>query len=250
MKDLTRFSKKVCDALQCYVYAYFDPRDGKPFYIGQGCGNRVFSHLHETSDKEKVQRIDALKDLGLQPGIYILRHGLTAEEAKLVESVAIDLLGVDNLTNIVRGHHSRKFGKRSIEEIVRIYDADEVTITEPAVLIRINKVYRPDMTRRELYEMTRSCWRVGPDREKAEYAMAVFDGVILEVYRIEAWLPGGSTFGDDCHGERDLDALKDRFEFVGRIAHEVRDKYIGKSVRHIWSLGAQNPVRYVNVRGS
>jgi len=245
-----RFSKRVCARLKYYVYAYLDPREGKPFYIGQGSKNRVFDHLKEDSDKEKVKKIRELDSLGLKPIIYILRHGLTASEAILVESVAIDLLGVENLTNCVRGHHSRKLGRMSVDEIIRIYDADEVTITEPSILIRINKAYVPNMSARELYEKTRSCWKLSKQREKAKYAMAVFDGVILEVYRIEAWLPGGSTFGEDYHKGRNLEHAKARYEFVGQIAYEIRDKYIGKSVRHLWPQGAQYPILYVNVRDS
>jgi len=242
------FSPKVRTALKHYVYAYYDPRTERPFYIGQGHGNRVFAHLHEDSDKEKVQVIRELEALGLEPEIRILRHGLTAAEAKLVEAVAIDLLGIDNLTNEVRGHYSRQFGNMSLDEIIRIYDAEEVDIKVPAILIRINRAYRSDMSPRELYELTRSAWVVSRAKcDKVQYAMSVYQGVIMEVYEIAGWFQGGATFGDDVHGERDENTSL-RLEFVGRIAEDIRSQYVGRSVAHILKRGAQNPIQYVNVK--
>lgn len=250
MTNHKSFSSKVRAALKYYVYAYYDPRTKKPFYIGQGQDNRVFAHLRDESDKEKVHVIRELEALGMEPEIRILRHGLNAAGAKLVESVAIDLLGVDNLTNEVRGHHSRRFGNMSIDEIIRLYDAEKVDIEVPAILIRINTTYRPGMTRRELYEMTRTSWVVSATRcEKVRYAMPVYQGVILEVYEIATWLPGGAVFAEDFHEGRDLDKTAERREFVGRIAKDIRHRYVGKSVAHIWKQGAQNPIRYVNIDG-
>ena len=49
--------------------------------------------------------------------IDILRHGLTPEEALVVESAAIDLLGLDDLANRVRGQHSRDLGRTSVDAI-------------------------------------------------------------------------------------------------------------------------------------
>lgn len=42
------------------------------------------------------------------------------------------------------------------------------------------------------------------------------------------------------------DELKNRFEFVGKIAgDEIRNKYKDKSVSGIYSKGEQNPIRYI-----
>lgn len=40
--------------------------------------------------------------------------------------------------------------------------------------------------------------------------------------------------------------LKNRYEFVGRVApEEIRKKYKDKSVANIFSKGEQNPIRYI-----
>lgn len=42
---------------------------------------------------------------------------------------------------------------------------------------------------------------------------------------------------------------ENRWEFVGQKADEaIRTKYIGKSVEHYLSRGAQNPIKYVNIK--
>ena len=45
-----KISYEVAKILKSYVYVYIDPRNGKPFYIGRGKGNRLFSHLSEKSE--------------------------------------------------------------------------------------------------------------------------------------------------------------------------------------------------------
>lgn len=54
------------------------------------------------------------------------------------------------------------------------------------MLIRIPQLYRPGMSREALYEATRGHWKVGPRRERAEFAMAVAGGIVREVYEIDA----------------------------------------------------------------
>ena len=51
------FSEKTKEVLKHYVYVYIDPRNNKPFYIGEGQGNRAFDHLEDKTDSEKVKRI-------------------------------------------------------------------------------------------------------------------------------------------------------------------------------------------------
>lgn len=237
------FSAKVINEIKSYVYAYIDPRSGRAFYIGQGRGNRAFSHLSDQLDSEKVKIIGELKKLGIKPNIVILRHGLNAEEAKLVESVCIDLAQIDSLSNKIKGKYSRQFGRVTVEEINRRYDAPEANVTEPCIAININETYKPGMSSREIYECTRGIWPVGPARTQAKFAISVYQEVILEVYAIEGWYPAGAVFS-----ERSYSSSK-RLEFVGNVAPILSKKYRGKSLSGMFSNGKRFPFRYLNMSG-
>jgi hypothetical protein len=240
------FSPKACERLGHYVYLLIDPRDERVFYVGKGRGNRCFSHLKDEGESEKVEMIRALRKLGFEPRIEILKYGLTEAEALLVESTAIDLLDIEKLTNRVRGFGSRHGSRGSASEIAATLDAKPADITHPCLLININRMYRPNMTVHDLYDATRSAWKLGPKREKIEFALSVYGGVVREVYEISGWAPGGSTMKvRDADGR--ADSRSDRFEFVGQIADDaVRDRYLGRSVAHYFKPGAQNPIMYVN----
>lgn len=236
---------KITDAtaeiLKSYVYVYIDPRNGDPFYIGKGKGGRLFSHLDDQSDTEKVSRIAEIRHSGHEPQIDILRYGLTDSEAALVEAAAIDLIGKEKLTNRMAGHHNRSFGRITAQELIAMTKPKPVVVRHKAILITINKLYRSNMTTQELYEATRGIWVVGQRRNKAEYAMAVYQGIVREVYRIHQWYPSG-TLDYHTRGSSDF-GDSGRWEFSGSVAHEIRDEYVGFSV----GKGGQNPIRYVNV---
>ena len=121
---------------------------------------------------------------------------------------------------------------------------DHLDITEPSLLIRISRAYDANMTEQELYDITRSSWKVNHDRvQNVEYAFSIYQGQILEVYKVAGWYAAGTTFA-----ERNEDALASgRFEFVGTIAEDdVRDKYINKSAKHLFKPGNASPVMYLN----
>jgi hypothetical protein len=120
----------------------------------------------------------------------------------------------------------------------------DVTVTEPAILVRINQLYREGMSRQALYEVTRGVWRVGTRREGAQYALAVYRGEVKEVYRINRWFRAGST----PYKTRKQSALRveGRWEFIGTVAEpSVREKYFGKLVKGHFAPHSQNPIVYV-----
>ena len=122
--------------------------------------------------------------------------------------------------------------------------ARSVEVRLPALLIRISRLYWHDMTPLELYEATRGTWKLGERREGARYAFAVFEGVVREVYEIEAWHRAGTT----PYAMRDATKLKlDRWELTGRAADEsIRSEYVGGSVAAYFRRGQQTPALYVN----
>ena len=240
------FSPKVREQLKHYVYLYVDPTTEIVFYIGKGKGNRAFAHLRDRTESDKVRVIEELAKLGRTPRLEILKYGLTQDEALLVESTAIDLLDVKKLTNRVRGRGSRHAARATVEEIISMLDARDATIAESTILITINRAFRYGMSPQELYDATRSAWRVGVKRQQARYAFSVYRGVVREVYGIAGWIPGGSTMRSSDDDGRHED-IPERWEFVGTVAEDViRRKYVGKSVAHYYAKGAQNPIMYVN----
>lgn len=111
----------------------------------------------------------------------------------------------------------------SLRDGVATYQKKRCKIDEPAILIRINKLYRYGMTGAELYDITRGVWKVNTDRAaRARYAFAVYQGIVREVYAINRWLDAGSTYSaQNPHGAR----IKGRSEFAGTLAEDrVRRK--------------------------
>lgn len=66
-----------------YIYAYIDPRNNLPFYIGKGKGSRKLNHLKETDNKtenrDKLSVIKELQSLNLSPVIIELETGIESE---------------------------------------------------------------------------------------------------------------------------------------------------------------------------
>lgn len=54
----------VSEHLGHYVYMYVDPRNGKPFYVGKGVGNRILAHFGDIHDSKKTRLITELKANG------------------------------------------------------------------------------------------------------------------------------------------------------------------------------------------
>jgi len=114
-----------------YVYVYLDPtkpglwRAGKykfkyePFYVGKGHGPRAIVHLtavmngwsmsKEHGNRHKNRRIrKILRESNSDPVIQVVKHGLTDDESKVLESWCIKTLGRRNtnsgpLTNLTDG---------------------------------------------------------------------------------------------------------------------------------------------------
>lgn len=252
MSKSKEFVPKAMEELKYYVYVYSDPDTKKPFYIGKGKGNRCFHHLFQVGESEKIQKLQQLKDEGKEPLIEILVHGVDEETAFKVEAAAIDLIGIENLTNLQKGHHANTFGRIDVDELNARFSRRTIKkedITENVLLIRINQQYHYGMTDFELYEATRTCWVVNQEKaDKLQYAFAVYNGMIMEVYQITAWLPAFSTMNsrniDTDIMERNI--ARGRKEFVGIIApNEIREKYVGGIVSDLFAPGNSNPIMYV-----
>lgn len=244
------FSHNAKEVLKYYVYVYSDPDTKKPFSVGKGKNNRVFSHLSDQKENDKVNKINEIRKKGKEPIIEILAHGLDEETALKVEAAAIDLIGIKNLTNRQRGHESSAYGKIEVSLLDARYNHEKLNpedIIDNIMFIRINKRYRNDMTQLELYESTRGYWRLkAKNAKKVDYVLAVYDGMVLEVYEVVDWFPAQSTYMDSRSNKLTSDEMEGRYEFVGKIADDdIRKRYANKSVKEFFSQGESNPIKYI-----
>lgn len=120
------------------------------------------------------------------------------------------------------------------ENAQNLSSSDCVNINESAILFRINRTYSPDLSPEELYNVTRGNWVLTERRENADYAFAVYRGIIKQVYRIHSWdFSGVITNGNE------------RYCFKGEIA-EDKQHYIGMNVAIYFPRGMASSTRYVN----
>lgn len=247
----SRFASGVEEKLGYYVYVLTDPRTDRVFYVGKGTGSRCFAHLDEarktaadsTRDYPKLATIREIEADGTSVRIELLRHGLDEDGAFAVEAAVMDLLGMTDLHNRVVGHDTAQVGRMTIADINAAYGAKPVSIDDKhaVLLIRVAREFRRGISDAELYEATRSWWKVSLTRaQQARWAFAVFGGVVRAVYAIESWeSPTPEVVVDDPK-------RAGRWAFVGRRDAEMESTYLFRDVTAYLPMAAQNPVRYVN----
>lgn len=246
----------VEEHLRSYVYLLSDPRTHPPtpFYVGKGTGSRCFAHIVEarrtrqagTAEYPKLATIRAIEADGLPVQIELLRHGLDEGAAFDIESTVIDLF--PDLTNRVKGHHSDARGRAAAVAINARYAAEPATFgpEDKVVLIRVTWRFPRPFDWDALYEATRGYWIVGERRRHVgtpsapDYALAVHEGVVRAVYRIDEWF---RTPDDEIAKGRG--GLR-RWGFSGRLARDLEDRYLGRDVTAWLPRGAQTPLRYIN----
>jgi hypothetical protein len=212
-----KFTKTTLESLGHYVYGLIDPSNGQIFYVGKAsANNRAFDHLKETaSESKKHLRIKEIRLRGLEPQIEVLRYGLkSVDDAFQIEAAIIDTLGIENLTNKVRGHGIER-GRLNLRDIERLHGSKPIKINqikEKCIIFLVNKTYSPTQDKFNLYDCTRGCWGIGPEKRKqSRIALSVYDSVIIEVYNIEAWFKAGATLSTRIYNQP-----KNKWEFVGK----------------------------------
>ncbi|OQA44659.1 MAG: hypothetical protein BWY52_01557 [Chloroflexi bacterium ADurb.Bin325] len=241
MTMVSGFPPGITEKLGYYVYLLIDPEANTVFYVGKGTGNRIFAHLNAAltmpTASDKLDRIRGIQAKGLTVEHVVLRHGLSEKEAFEVEAALIDFIGIDDLANKVQGYAADDRGRMTIAEVIAKYRAPSVTISEPVLLITVNRLYRDGMNAQELYEITRGDWVIGSRRNKAKYAFAVYRGIIRAVYQIDHWEPVTTRYAEQ--------RIRQRWRFEGQVAQALCH-YVGGSTENYAAVGAQNPIRYVN----
>lgn len=259
------FSEKALDALNgFYVYALIDPRDNKVFYIGKGIENRVFSHEMESakyiqSEKEKLQKIREIKASGLDVVRLIVNWGLSESEAFAAEAALINLLHrMPNiqLTNEVSGHHIHE--ALTTNEFERLYGAvplKKEDIKHSILVIKINRLYRRWMDKRELYDTVRGVWSASIksiEARNVRYVFGVYNGLIVAVYQPDEWHYVHEMIDVpqlDRMTPQDIEKFKKRVYFICKDYNNLDEEgqfYLHKSIENLKiNQSAQNPITYL-----
>lgn len=247
--DKNKFSNTTIEALGWYVYLLKDPRTGEVFYVGKGCGNRVFAHVTESivnpKHTDKLGHIRNITDAGYEVIHVIHRHGMTEEAAFEVEASLIDL--IPGLTNAVLGNGAVR-GPKSIKQINEMYDPEVADFGNLKVLmIKINNSYG----NMNVVDATCFSWKLDAEKMmKADVILGVAHGVVRCVLKpkgwhfsspitdMEMWNHYGFAFDDEEQRKRKV---------INAIApdHDLQDRFIGKAIPEQYSLkGSQQALRY------
>ncbi len=232
------FSKATIENIGYYVYFLVDSRDKTIFYIGKGCGNRVFAHELEMAEHEKNKRISDINASGANVEKYIIRHGLTETEAFHLEAALIDIFSSDvwknrKLSNIMGGHHSLDNGMKSVAEIEAFYRVENITsndIHHNCLIVNINNTYK---SHQDVYEATRKSWLLDSNKIKnIELVISEYHGIFRAVYKPTNW-----TTEIDEKG-------RTRWLFEGKDVSKEYPQYVNKH-NVFKKRGAQNPISYI-----
>lgn len=225
------FNQYVIEKLGHYVYCLCEPETSKPFYVGKGQGNRIFQHLKDAEnnaiDCPKSKTILEINGSGKKVEPIILRHGLTEDQALLIESCLIDFCGQLklDLTNQKRGDDSFSFGILHTNEIMRRYSQLELKhLPKGFVLININKSYLRDPD--EIYNAVKEAWvikstRIGnPSSPKLHTVLAEYKKTIVGVFEVKNWytkkVNGKTRWGFNKMEETSIDVSKYLYHVVSR----------------------------------
>ncbi len=257
------FSPDVQEKLEFYVYCLVDPRNGETFYIGKGIRNRVFQHVNATDldtfyadaenkkdfkktkdneDPAKIQKIKEIRAADKEVEHIILRWGMNEQTAFEVEAALIDFVGVEKLTNSVRGYDTDR-GRTNADELQIKYGAKKFDYNpddpnQKFILIKIKDSsinLHEGTEEQKIFKAVRASWRININiANKYRYVLAVRNGIVRGVYQI--YKNGWKKDPNDKDGKRAC--------FDGEDApEEIKEIFLYKKIPRYF-VENQNPVSY------
>ena len=253
------FDTGVCEKIGYYVYRLVN--NGETFYIGKGKGNRVFEHeiqAKNESDDSFNLKLKSIKDAKARGTfeIVIHRHGLSEEQAFLLESALIDMHESygKTLTNIQSGHQQSRYGVCSPEQLKLIYSMPKTSIQKatkdnPAntLLISINSSWsKLEKTPDGILKMVQYSWRIKKSSvESIPYVFAVANGIVRGVYKVNNWLESTDNEWINIIGRDEKNLTLGRYGFTGSIAPiEVWVSFVNTRLPETVSFGSGQPILY------
>ena len=127
-----------------------------------------------------------------------------------------------------------------------------MNVQDNILIIRLNnKKGEPNidsLSKENLYERTRAAWDYSfRYLERATYALAAYHGYVIEVYKIDSWDYVRNLNRPEPLHSIDIMGEK-RKAFYGKVAPEdVRQRYVGQSIKEFFKRGDQNPVKFIGI---
>jgi hypothetical protein len=178
---MDKFSPSTKTFLKHYVYQLRDSRNQEVFYIGRGKNDRVFNHVKNSLNKnkleiEKSKRINQIESDGGKVIEQIVAHSLNEKEAMVIESTLIKSYTLKKLTNQVHGYQGNV--PIDVKEI-------EISISKPityfpfnALFLKINRLWNDKATEEELHDAIRGFWRLNKKNfYKIQFIIGVTNGI-------------------------------------------------------------------------
>lgn len=239
------FDQKTIENLNYYVYMLIDPSNDEPFYVGKGKDNRVFAHINQeiAEDTENLKYLE-IDQIGRDKVKHIIvRHGLSEKEAYGIEASLIDTFRyIPSFNRFVKGNiqggfNSIEKGLMTSDEIIRMYRAVPLdAISDDCLIININRSYKRGAGLNSIYNATKETWDIKAHRrEKVNYILSEYRGLIVEVFEVESWYPKDRPYNKNA---KKYGQTYTGYGFNGRIANDdIREVYINKSISHIKKKG-------------
>lgn len=253
------FEPAICEKIGYYVYRLQD--GDETFYIGKGKGNRVFQHEIQAKNESleshnlKLQKIMGAKEKNTFK-VVIHRHGLSEDQAFLLESSLIDMHQSygKSLTNVQQGFQQGRYGECSPEQLGLIYSTPSASIYKPtterpvnSLLISINSSWKNDeKTPEGILRMVQYSWRIRrPCVEQIPYVFAVANKVIRGVYTVDEWLESTDEKWTSLLGLEKLALSNGRYGFTGSVAPiNVWSRFVNTKLPDELNFGSGQPILY------